>query len=394
MTGRPPWMAGGEPPPSPPRRSRLRARGHAALRAAPLVRGDHARLGARPPRAGPRLGRRRGGRRAGAQGARPGRAARGRMVAGGDAGRRLPGQPAHGPAPRALPADPARGAVGTAPGPAGLHRLGAGRRAARLVRQRLAGGARRVLRSAGLEVTRAGGGGGPRRTLPQVLGHLRERGVAPATVIDVGVAAGTPELYEAFPGVPLLLVEPLAEHEGHLREIVAARPGSSYALAAGGPEPGELEIAVHRVLACSSVLGDRDPGGEPAQRRAVPVVRLDDLVAERGLNAPFVVRVDVEGAELQVLAGARATLAQAQAVLLEVSFFQLVGGGAEVADVIAWMRDAGFSPYDIYHGHLRPLDGALAQVDMAFVPTDGPLRADHRYATPEQADALYRRWGL
>jgi FkbM family methyltransferase len=261
------------------------------------------------------------------------------------------------------------------------------------VKARLAGAARRALRARGIEVHRAGGSG-PRRTLPEVLAHLRGLGVAPATVIDAGVAAGTPELYDAFPGVPLLLVEPLAEHEHHLRRIVAERPGSHYVLAAGGPEPGELEIAVHRVLACSSVLGDRDPGGEPAQRRTVPVVRVDDLVAEHALRGPFVIKVDVEGAELAVLAGARETLAQTEVVLLEVSFFRLVAGGAELADVVAWMRDAGFSAYDLYHGHLRPLDGALAQVDMAFVRTAGPLRADHRYATPEQADALYRSWGL
>jgi hypothetical protein len=31
---------------------------------------------------------------------------------------------------------------------------------------------------------------------------------------------------------------------------------------------------------------------------------------------------------------------------------------------------------------------------VAFVRTDGPLRADHRYATAAQADALYRSWGL
>jgi hypothetical protein len=123
-------------------------------------------------------------------------------------------------------------------------------------------------------------------------------------------------------------------------------------------------------------------------------VRVDDLVAEHGLAGPFVVKVDVEGAELQVLEGARATLEQTELVLLEVSFFRLVPGGAELADVVAWMRDAGFSAYDIYSGHLRPLDGALAQVDIAFVRTDGRFRADHRYATPEQADALYRRWGF
>jgi hypothetical protein len=50
-------------------------------------------------------------------------------------------------------------------------------------------------------------------------------------------------------------------------------------------------------------------------------------------------------------------------------------------------------PYDVYNGHLRPLDGALAQLDLAFVPESSPLRADQRYATAEQADALYRRWG-
>ena len=226
-----------------------------------------------------------------------------------------------------------------------------------------------------------------------MLAHLRTLGLAPGTVIDVGVARGTPDLYEAFPGLPLLLVEPLAEHEGLLQEVCAQRPGSAYALAAAGPAPGSLEIAVHRVPECSSVLGDRDPGGEPAPRRTVPVVRIDDLVANHGLRGPFVVKVDVEGAELQVLEGARETLQSTDVVLLEVSFFELVPGGAQVAEVLAWMRDAGFAAYDIYHGHTRPLDGALAQVDVAFVREDGPFRADHRYATPEQADALYRRWG-
>jgi FkbM family methyltransferase len=260
------------------------------------------------------------------------------------------------------------------------------------VRDRLARGARRALQAAGVEVRRTGGGG-PRRTLTEVLGQLRARGVAPGTLIDVGVAAGTPELYAAFPDTALLLVEPLAEHEPHLQALVAQRPGSGYELAAAGAAPGELEIAVHRVPACSSVLGDRDPGGPPAARRTVPVVRLDDLVAQRGPRAPYLLKVDVEGAELQVLQGAPLTLTETDVVLLEVSFFQLVPGGAQLADVVAWMRDAGFSAYDLYAGHLRPLDGALAQVDMAFVRTDGPLRADHRYATPEQADALYRRWG-
>lgn len=249
---------------------------------------------------------------------------------------------------------------------------------------------RSVLGRAGLEVRRANAGG-PRRTLGAVLEHAKALGIAPASIVDVGVAAGTPELYAPFPGVPLLLVEPLAEHEEHLRRWCAQRPGSAYALTAAGPAPGEVEIAVHRVPALSSVLGDREGGAMP--RRTVPVTPLDALVAEHGMPGPHLLKVDVEGAELQVLEGAPATLERTQLILLEVSFFRFVPGGAQVAEVVEWMHARGWSPYDVYHGDIRPLDGALAQLDLAFARDDGRLRTDHRYATERQLDELYRRWG-
>ena len=250
---------------------------------------------------------------------------------------------------------------------------------------------RSALARAGVEVSRTGGGG-PRRTLPEVLAHARGLGVAPATVIDVGVAAGTPELYAAFPGARLLLVEPLAEWHDKLR---AEHPGATVVSAAAGAQPGgELELHVHRVLACSSTTGARAGDDASTEARRVPVTTLDTLVAEHALPGPFVVKVDVEGGELDVLEGAGAVLADTDLVLLEVSLFELNPGAAQMADVVRWMQDHDWAPYEIYNGHLRPLDGALAQVDMAFVREDGPLRRDHRYATPEQADQLYTSWGL
>lgn len=252
---------------------------------------------------------------------------------------------------------------------------------------------RAALDRAGVEVRRRGRG--PRRTLTEVLDHYARLGVAPSTVVDVGVAAGTPELYDAFPSARRLLVEPLREWEPGLRDLVAAAPaGSIYELCAAGPQDGELEIGVHRVLACSSVVGDRAGDGTDVERRAVPVRRLDDLVAKHGLEGPYVVKADVEGAELQVLAGADSVLAQTQLVLLEVSLFELNPGAAQFADVVGWMAERGWAVADLYNGHLRPLDGQLAQLDIAFAREDGPLRADHRYARPDQADALYRSWGL
>ncbi|MHB1345467.1 MAG: hypothetical protein ACYCX3_14095 [Thermoleophilia bacterium] len=50
-----------------------------------------------------------------------------------------------------------------------------------------------------------------RATLGGGLRHLAAVGLEPATVIDVGAADGTHELYSAFPSAKRLLVEPLAE---------------------------------------------------------------------------------------------------------------------------------------------------------------------------------------
>ncbi len=124
----------------------------------------------------------------------------------------------------------------------------------------------------------------------------------------------------------------------------------------------------------------------------MPVVRLDDETAR--CPAPFVLKVDVQGGELEVLAGATATLEGCELVLLEASLYELVPGQPLLHDVVAFMAERGWVVYDAYGGHLRPLDGALAQIDLAFARADGALRGDpSRYGTPEQLDALYRGWG-
>jgi hypothetical protein len=53
-------------------------------------------------------------------------------------------------------------------------------------------------------------------------------------------------------------------------------------------------------------------------------------------------------------------------------------------DVIRYMTERGFAIYDIVGAAYRPLDGALARLDVVFVRDDSPLRAEHRYATDEQ----------
>jgi hypothetical protein len=130
-----------------------------------------------------------------------------------------------------------------------------------------------------------------------------------------------------------------------------------------------------------------------AQTRSVPVTTVNALVESHRFAPPYLIKVDVEGAELEVLGGATGTLQSSELVLLEVPLFQVVPGSPQLADIVCAMRELGWSVYDIYDGNVRPLDQALALVDIAFARDDGILRARHEYATPGQADRLYRSWG-
>jgi FkbM family methyltransferase len=253
--------------------------------------------------------------------------------------------------------------------------------------------AKRLALRAGIEVNRRGGGG-VRRTPEAVLGHVKRLGFEPATVIDVGVAYGTPELYDAFPRARFLLVDPLEEYAPVIDQITARLGDAEWVRAAAGPEPGQIEINVNRAPALSSTLGHwkgQDDGGQP---RSVPVVRIDDLVAERSLPGPYVLKVDVEGAELRVLDGASSVLERTDIVLLEVNLFQFLPGQPQLHDVVAYMKERGFVTYDFYGGHLRLLDGALAMTNMVFVREDGRFRGSHDFATEEQAREMYEGWGF
>jgi hypothetical protein len=102
------------------------------------------------------------------------------------------------------------------------------------------------------------------------------------------------------------------------------------------------------------------------------------------------IKVDVQGAELQVLAGASRTLRQTEAVIMEVSLFETIIGAPQFGDVVSRMKQLDFVVYDAYGFYYRPLDNALIQVDIVFVREHGPFRQSHAWGTSEQREA---QWG-
>jgi FkbM family methyltransferase len=250
----------------------------------------------------------------------------------------------------------------------------------------------RLLRRLGLEVRRipfprSCAADYRRDSLQGILEQARGCGFFPNTVIDVGAACGTfsSQCHAIFPDAHYLLIEPLIEYLPSIVKIVNGIPMAAYEMTAVASGEGRASLNVHHDLVGSSLYQEAEEGTDiNGVRREVRTTSLDRLIADRQVPSPYLIKIDVQGAELDVLAGGAKTLESAEYVLLEVSLFHFFKQGPVFGDVVNYMKARGFVPYDLYEFQYRPLDHALSQVDVAFVKEEGQFRQCHHYATPKQ----------
>ncbi len=232
-----------------------------------------------------------------------------------------------------------------------------------------------------------------RATLEGVLEQVRSAGFVPKTAIDVGASFGTFTVVfrRVFPESDVVMVEPLAECHGHLEALTNAAPVVRLVPLAVAGAPGPLTINVHADLMGSSLYLEAEETDVNGAPRQVEATTLDALAASTPLEPPVLLKIDVQGAELDVLRGAGQVLDATEVVLLEASLFRTFRGGPLLHQVVEYLAARGFVVYDVAGLQYRPLDGALSQVDLAFVRDDSSLRRHHAYATPEQRAEQDRR---
>ncbi len=177
------------------------------------------------------------------------------------------------------------------------------------------------------------------------------------TLIDVGAHIGTHAVplarhlgpsgrliaYEPQPVMAMLLEANLALNDIHWVEV---------RLAAAGAAPGRLSLPVVDYTKAGQNFGGVSLVGAQGEG-AVPVERLDDLGAR-----PAVIKIDVEGMELDVLKGAAGVIEASQP---PVYFENYPDPGND--QVLFWLQAEGYSLYwdvhaihqaDNFHGQTQP----------------------------------------
>jgi FkbM family methyltransferase len=202
-------------------------------------------------------------------------------------------------------------------------------------------------------------------------------GLRPRTVFDIGVAAGTPWLYDAWPEAKYFLVDPTPQSLPVMRAL-SERINSEVLNFALGNLDGTAMIKIRGDHSVSSLF-DEVGEAEILEELEVPVRRFDSVMRE--FERPALLKMDVQGAEIMVLEGMGNRLQELDVVIVETSLIATLKGGPEFGDVVALMKTSNFVLFDITGVLRRPLDQALAQIDAVFVPADSPLRRDHRWIT-------------
>lgn len=209
---------------------------------------------------------------------------------------------------------------------------------------------------------------------------------SPDSIIDVGAALGswTEKCHIFFPQAKYVLIEPLAEFSSALKKIQEKRKNVYIVQAAATATPGKKIFNVHADLFGSSLNKEAEGGNVDGTPREVEAKTIDQIAAENNLSGKFFIKLDVQGAELEALSGAKKILADTECLIIEASLFKSFINGDDLATVVEKMKEFGFVVYDIFGGLYRPYDDALCQIDLVFVKENGIFREFQGYASPEQ----------
>lgn len=205
-------------------------------------------------------------------------------------------------------------------------------------------------------------------------------------VVDVGAHAGEygTSLRASGYGGPIISFEPVGRQFERLLQTSAGDQAWECQNRAGGAESGTATINLSGNDGFSSSMLPMTKAHERAVdtsryagTETIEVVQLDEALADRLAASPACyLKVDTQGFESQVIAGAHSTLRRCLGVELEVSLTPLYEGQLLIGEMIELLRGCGFHPTHLEPEFIDPSNNELLQVNGLFQPSARITPAD------------------
>lgn len=199
------------------------------------------------------------------------------------------------------------------------------------------------------------------------LRYLRDKGFRPLQIVDVGAYDGlwASRAAALFPDARLLMIEAMAVKQAQLEQVCRTLgPKSELEIGLVSSVAGQ-QVTFYEMETGSSIF--EDLSDYPRIATSKTTTTLDDIVRRRGVAQTGFLKVDVQGAELEVLSGGAGALATAQLVLLELSVADCNKDAPHACDVMAAMRQHGFLMRDMADVRRHERAAPVHQFDALFV---------------------------
>jgi FkbM family methyltransferase len=216
------------------------------------------------------------------------------------------------------------------------------------------------------------------QAIEECLISLEKRGLNPRRIVDGGANIGDFARCAAsiFPAAQIHLVEPQPACRDALAKLARNCNFHVHAVALGA-EDSFIDLAIDPagVTTGAHVVPDSTPPLDGICVR-VPITRLEMLLAAKLVTEDrCLLKLDLQGWEMEALKGAESILNKIEVILTEVSFYAQAYE-PPIETLVHFLDKRGFALYDIASLAARRRDNRAHQGDFVFVRRDSQLMAD------------------
>jgi FkbM family methyltransferase len=203
---------------------------------------------------------------------------------------------------------------------------------------------------------------------------LKGLGFHPNHIIDIGANRGswTRKALAYFPEAHYTLVEPQDHLKVHIGDLLARGCKITWINAGAADQSGSLPFTISYRDDSSTFAPVQVDAG--TARISVPVMTLNEIASGADAPLPEIVKIDAEGFDLKVLAGASDLLGKTDVFFVEVAIC-CPGLENTIARVVRRMDEAGYRVVDITDINRSPRHGVLWLCELAFLRNASSLFA-------------------